>query len=129
MGRTYSDPSYGAKKQNRFAIWSCGTRSSATVESISMMSPFEITDVSMKSIATGTGSTCEWILKAGTTVISTLSFATNVAADTVVNATATSYQGGADTLINLVSGTMVADPDQTFELSFEYTERYLSSDT
>jgi len=129
MTRSYSDPSYGAKKQNRFGIWSCGTRSAATVESISMMSPFEITDVSMKAIAAGSGSTCEWILKAGTTVISTISFATNVTADTVVNATATSYQADADTLVNLVSGTQIADPAQTFELSFEYVERFVESDT
>jgi len=129
MARSYSDPSYGAKKQMRFGIWSCGTRSAATVESISMLSPFEITDVNMKAIAAGSGSTCEWILKAGTTVISTLSFATNVTADTVVNETATAYQGGADTLVNLVSGTQVADPAQTFELSFEYIERFVEDDS
>jgi hypothetical protein len=94
-----------------------------------MMSPFEITDVSMKAIAAGSGSTCEWILLAGTTVISTISFATNCTAATVVNATATSYAAGADTLVNLVSGTQTADPAQTFELAFEYVERFVESDT
>ena len=129
MGRTYSDPSYGAKRQVKFAKWSCGTRSSATVDSVSMMSPFEITDCSMKTVVAGSGSTSAWILKAGTTAIATMTFATNATAGTVINGVTTAYQAGADTLVNLVSGTATADPNQNVEVSFEYVERYVSSDT
>lgn len=129
MSRTYSDPSYGAKKQYKFAKWSCGTRAAAAIESVSMMSPFEITDLTMKSVVAGSGAACSYSVVAGTTVIGTLSFATNASAGTVVNETATSYQAGADTLVTLQSVLGTADPNQNFELSFEYVERYVSSDT
>lgn len=130
MSRTYSDPSYGAKKQLKFAKWSCGTRAAGgAIESISMLSPFEITDLSMKSVAAGSGAACSFSVVAGTTVIGTLSFATNATASTVVNGNATSYKAGADTLITLQSVVGTADPAQTFEMTVEYIETFVQSDT
>jgi len=123
--RTYSDPSYGAKKMMRFGTaYTCGTRSAATLESIPMMHKFKITDAVMKCIAAGSGSTSAWAVVAGTTAICTMTFATNCTAATVVNGTITAYEAGKDTLLHLYSGTQTADPAQTVVVWVEYEELF-----
>lgn len=120
--RSYSDPSYGSKKVLRFSKWSCGTRATETVESIPMMHKFRVTDAVMKSVVAGSGAVSSWTLKAGTTVLATMSFATNATAATVINGTITDYEAGKDTLLNLGSILGTADPAQNMEMYVEYEE-------
>ena len=119
--RSYSDPSFGSRKQFRFGTaYTCGTRSAAALESVPMMHKFRITDATMKCIAAGSGSTSAWAVVAGTTAICTMTFASNCTAATVVNGTITAYDGAKDTLLHLYSGTQTADPAQTVVVWVEY---------
>jgi hypothetical protein len=87
-----------------------------------MMNKYRVTDAVMKSVVAGSGAVSSWTLKAGTTVLTTMSFATNATAATVINGTITDYEAAKDTLLHLGSILGTADPNQNMEMWVEYEE-------
>ena len=128
-GRSYSDPSYGSRKQLDFGLYSCGTRSAAILESIVVTTPMKVVGISAVASIAGSGSTSAWAVDHNTTAIGTLTFATNATAGAVANVAAfTPVDCNVGDSIVLNSGTATADPNQNCRVSVEYYETFDVSD-
>lgn len=132
MSRTYSDPSYGSKKVLKFGRYTCGTRSAAILENISVFHPMTITKIYAIAACAGSGSTSAWAVDKNNTALTTMTFATNATAGTIVkgtlSTTAADMYCTAGDYLTLISGTATADPAQTAEVCIEYTESFDVSD-
>lgn len=133
-GRSYSDPSYGSRKQFTFQRVSMGTRAADTVELaagvFTAVVPMVITKWKIVCDATGNGGTSTWILKKGTLALGTLSFVTNPTAGTTVSGTCDATNGicAAGTNVYLYSGLSTASPSPFITATFQYREAFDLSD-
>ena len=133
-GRSYSDPTYGSRKQWSFQRVSMGTRAADTAELaagvFTAVSPILIKRWKIVADATGNGGTSTWILKKGTLALGTLSFVTNPTAGTVVAGTCDVTYGtcAAGTVIYLYTGLSTASPSPFVTAMIEYEEIFDVSD-
>jgi len=133
-GRTYSDPSYGSRKEWSFQRVSMGTRAADTMVLaagvFTAVSPMLIKRWKIVCDATTNGGTSTWVLKKGTLALGTLSFVTNPTAGTVVAGTCDATYGtcAAGTVIYLYSSLSTADPAGFITAMIEYEEIFDVSD-
>jgi len=135
MARSYSDPSYGSKKQLKSGIVTAGTRATAIVETMVPVAPITVVDWNMVNNTLGTGGSSQWVLAAtsanGTAALGTIIFVgthaagATVAGAAVSGAAATVAAGGA---INLYSVLSTA-ANLTVNANVEYQESFVESDS
>jgi len=135
MSRTYSDPSYGSKKELTLLNTAAmnGTAAAATDQVHTVMEPITITDWNVKVTTAGNGTARQVILGhslAGTGSVSAIGTITvgTASADTVTDGTCveTNISAGDDIVIQLAgTGATVAVVCPVVQ----YVERFVESDT
>ena len=133
MSRTYSDPSYGSKKNFKFTILTAGTRATvAPLDSFEPMTSITVLDWNIINTTLGTGGTSQWTLTAtssdGTSAIGTIAMAGTHAVGAVVDGAATETNVPAGGVIHLNSVLSTA-ADLTIEAVISYTEDFDVSDS
>jgi len=132
-GRSYSDPSYGSVKTDRFALTAtAGTRATAIVSTITPMNPISVVDWQMTNTVLGTGGSSQWVLAAtsdaGTAALGTIIWVGTHAANVTVSGSATETIVSAGGAINLYSILSTAAPALAFETKISYRETFQVGD-
>ena len=132
MGRSYADPSYGARHLIRTVNYTAGTRATAIVESLSIMHPITVTDWQMLNTTLGTGGSSQWVLAAtssyGTSALGTIIFVGTHAANVTIEGSVTETRIAAGGSLNLYSVLSTA-AGLTVEARIEYKETFDNTDT
>lgn len=128
MSKSYSDPSFGSKKELKSGIYTAGTRAAAIVETMVPVSAVTVVDWNMVNNTLGTGGSSQWVLAAtsdaGTSALGTIIFVGTHAAGAVVAGSVTETKVSAGGAINLYSILSTA-ADLTVNANVEYKETFV----